>query len=71
MNSRDGLTVYVVTYFNRYPDDGFELGGVYSSERSAEVAGEEQRCAERDWESYTVNERAVRSGTDQDGDSDG
>lgn len=59
--SEQDSTVYVVTYFNGYADDGFELGGVYSTEKAAEEAGEEQRCAEYGWEFHSVDERSVDS----------
>lgn len=60
----DDQTVYVVTYRNQWPDDGFELGGVYATEAEAEKAGGERRCARSGWQNYSVSERIVQEGTD-------
>lgn len=53
--------VWIVTYTNKWPEDGFELGGVYATEAAAERAGDSRACAERDWDFYSVSERTVQS----------
>lgn len=54
--------VYVVTYFSQAPEDGFELGGVYSRHQSAEDAAKSRECASYDWEHYEITERVIDGG---------
>jgi hypothetical protein len=68
----DNQTVYVTVYTNKWPDDGFEIGGVYGSESLAEKAAETHADAEQmtelGWENVAVREFEVQEREDQDDD---
>jgi hypothetical protein len=46
--------VYLTVYTNRYPDDGFEIGGAYRNEELAVKMAEERRDNEYGWENYDI-----------------
>jgi hypothetical protein len=61
-------TVYLTVYTNKWPDDGFEIGGVYATESFAEEAAEDHADADQmrelGWENVAVREFEVRKGED-------
>ena len=57
--------VWIVVYNAKWPEGGYEIGGVYSSEEEANQAAEEQRCADREWFNSYVLEREVQAENDQ------
>ena len=54
----------MTVYTNKWPDDGFEIGGVYASESLAEEAAETHADAEQmtelGWENVAVSEFEVQ-----------
>jgi len=52
--------VYVTEYYNKYPDDGYELGGAYNSEALAHKVAEERLDADYRWANHSVCELVVR-----------
>jgi hypothetical protein len=56
-------SVYLTIYTNKWPDDGFEIGGVYATEALAEEAAENHtdvtKMSELGWENVAVVEREL------------
>jgi len=52
-------TVYVTVYNGRWPEDGFEIGSVYTSEAEAEEAIENREDAEYTWSNGHAYEREL------------
>lgn len=52
----DQDTAYVVTYTNQWPDDGFELGGVYKDYDKAQEAANNREHCDMGWEYAGVRE---------------
>jgi len=52
--------VYVTEYYNKYPDDGYELGGAYATEALAHTVAEQRLDADYRWSDYSVSEFVVR-----------
>lgn len=48
--------IYLTVYTNRWPEDGFEIGGAYRSEEKAVKMAEERRDNEYGWSSYHIKE---------------
>lgn len=53
------MTVFVTLYNGRWPEDGFEVGDVYTSEAEAEAAIENREDAEHSWSRGYVVEREL------------
>lgn len=61
--SDDERAVYLTIYTNKWPEDGFEIGGVYASEMDAEAAAETHADVDKmkhlGWANVAVVERTV------------
>jgi hypothetical protein len=49
--------LFLTVYFNEYPEDGYEIGGIYTSREKAKEVAEEQSDIDMGWENSSVIQR--------------